>query len=291
MSSSTYALLASYNILNPYHAVKWAEQRGLNETGKTLSRDELKASTGAQDANAWRQFSNWSFRCDAVSDNIQFAHIACLQEVSVETIEKLRQLTGPKGYQLASAVYHASSQPMQQFGNAILYKAGKVHLKQAFEIVHRAGETRRSAACGIFQIDDKIVAIASVHLAGYNSKETNLEKKQESKKSGFNELKTYVEELEKHAEGLDGIIISGDFNEDPSEALFDLYRPGFLKSHGFQCDDNLAATEPSTGRRIDWIFYKSLALRKTVQLTSMGLESIQKQASDHLITGTVIEWV
>lgn len=288
MEGSSYGSFATYNILNPYHAVKWAEKAGLNEKGHALSNAELKASTTAPDANAWKQYSNWDLRRDILTENIQFAHIICLQEVALETIQQLQELTKPKGYQLAIAAYHASSQPMQQFGNAILYRAQKVQLKETFEIVHGTGETARSAACGIFQIGGKVIAVASMHLAGYYEGEKDPAKKQASKQAGFNELKTYVETLEKRAEGADGIVISADYNEDLSEAPFDLYRRKFLTEKKYQFDGNESVTEPSKNRRLDDVCYKPL--KGTVQQTSMGLEGIQRRASDHLMTGTLIEF-
>lgn len=289
MLSSREASFATYNILNPYHAVKWGEQAGLNEKGQALTSKDLKASTEAIDnENAWRAYSNWDQRCPEVSKNVQFADIVCLQEVSRETIETLQQLT--KGYTLANIAYHASNRPIQHFGNAILYRAEKANLRKGFEIAHGDGDTRRFASCGIFEIQGQVVKVASVHLAGYNPKETDFEKKQKSKESGFNELQTYVNGLESNVEGIDGIVIGGDFNEDQSEKDFSMYRPGYLLSHDYQFDGNFDVTEPLKGRRIDWLFYKPMTSRETIRLTSTGLERIQKQASDHLMTGTIVEW-
>lgn len=288
MLNSPSASFATYNVLNPYYAVKWAEKPGLNEEGRGLSREELKASTAAQDVNAWMGYSNWDQRCPEIAQNIQLADVVCLQEVSKETLDALMSLT--KGYRLAIAVYHAASRPMEQYGNAILYNAEKVRLRNAFELTYSPNQWSRSAACGVFEIGGKVVAVASMHLAGYYSGEANPLKKQESKKAGFNELKTYVEGLEAAVEGVDGIVIGGDFNEDPGEELLDLYRPGYLQRRGFLFDGNLAVTEPSKGRRIDWLCYKPLHANETVSLTSMGIEGVQKQASDHLMTGSVVEW-
>ncbi|MGA8164980.1 MAG: endonuclease/exonuclease/phosphatase family protein [Waddliaceae bacterium] len=286
---STSASFASYNILNPFHAVKWKENAGLNEDGRLLSRDALRASTAAQNEYAWNLYSNWDQRCPKISENIQFADVVCLQEVSRETIETLQNLT--KGYKLAVVVYHSSRRVIQEFGNAILYQAEKASLKKSFEIRHVTDGSSRAAACGIFEICGKVIEVVSLHLAGYNSQEADRGKKQESKERGFTELQTYVKGLESNVvKGTDGIIIGGDLNEDQSEAEFDLYRVGYLESFGYQFDGSFAATEPSKNRRIDWLGYKPLTSREVFKLAPMGVERIQKQASDHLMTGTVVEW-
>jgi endonuclease/exonuclease/phosphatase family metal-dependent hydrolase len=234
-----------------------------------------------------RLYSNWDQRCPEVSKNVKFVDVVCLQEISRETIETLQKLTN---YQLATAVYRSSSKSIQEFGNAILYQSEKAHLTKSFEIMHGQAGSTRSAACGIFEIGGKLVKVASVHLAGYFPKETDLEKKQLSKKSGFEELQTYVKGLENEVENVDGIVIGGDLNEDQSEAKFDLYRPGFLENSGYKFDGNFEVTEPSKSRRIDWLCLKPLSSKNAIKLTSMGIEKIQKQASDHLMTGTIVEW-
>lgn len=286
MESSSCGLFATYNTLHPFYAVKWAAQEGLNEKGKALSSEELKASTISQDPNAWKQYSNWDLRCGIVAENIQYADIVCLQEVALDTIQKLRELTESKGYRLAIAAYHASSQPVQQFGNAILYNAEKAKLQKAFEIVHGTGEKSRSAACGIFQMNGKVIAVASMHLAGYFKEQTDLVKKQASKQAGFDELNTYVEALERNVEGVEGIVIGADYNEDLREEGVPLYRRGFLRDRGYRFDGNDAPTEG--GSRLDDVCYKPI--KGTVRLASMGLESIQKIGSDHLMTGIVAQF-
>lgn len=290
MSNFTSASFATYNILHPYYAVQWAESAGLNEKGKTMLPEQLRELTKSQDANAYRLCSNWDERCPKIVRNIQKADVVCLQEVSRETLDNIQHSTS---YRLANSAYHSSRQSVGEFGNAILYRADKAHLEDVFEIVHRYetsnGSASRSAAGAIFTIEGKIIKVASVHLSGYWSKEPDFEKKQKSKESGFKECQTYAEGLESHLENIDGIVIGGDFNEDQSEANFDLYRLDYLKEKGYQFDDSLAVTEPLKGRRIDWLGYKSLESRQ-IKLTAMQLESIQEPASDHLMTGTIVNW-
>lgn len=305
MASSTSATFASYNILHPYYAVvgacKDAERaglsgavrealktgiEGLSEKGLDSTPAELKAAL--KNGKEWMVYSNWDLRSPVVAKNVNLADVICLQEISKETIKTLQHIT--LGYELASEVYHSSEAPIKEYGNAILYKAEKVHLKKAFEIKHGDEGSSRSAACGLFEISGRIVEVASVHLKGYWPGQSDFEKKQQSKEAGYRELQTYVNGLEENVIGVDGIVVGGDFNEDPGEAEYDLYRPGFLLSSDYQYDQSLVVTEPSNGRRIDWVFYKPLDSRDVVTLSSMGLEKTQKQASDHLMTGTVVEW-
>lgn len=276
---------ATYNILHPYYAVKWAEKAGLNEAGQAQAANVLRASTTASEPYTWKLYSNWDERCPKVARNIQLADIICLQEISRETLENLRYLTKRE---IAVSAYHSSSDPIQEYGNAILYRAKKASVVESFEIVHQAGEWTRSAACAIFKIDGRLIEVASIHLTGYFSRESDLEKKQKAKEGGYRELLTYVAGLEER-ENIDGIVIGGDFNEDQSEAGFDLYRPGYLEGKGYRFDGNFAVTEPFKERRIDWLCYKPLDGREAA-LMPLQLESHQEPASDHLMTGTVAHW-
>jgi endonuclease/exonuclease/phosphatase family metal-dependent hydrolase len=284
MIASTSITLAGYNILNPYHAVKWGESAGLNDKAK-LSLDEAKKSTASTDPNCWRQYSNWDQRCPFISKNIQLSSIVCLQEASIESLQQITP-----GYTLACSVFHSCDNPVQQHGNAIVFKDGQAKLLKAFEIKHSFGTWSRSAACAVFQVADKVLKVVSVHLSGYTPTEPDVLKKQKSKENGFNELKTYADAVEADLSGIDGIVICGDFNEDPTEAKAPLYRLGHLMERGYTFDGNLSVTEPAKSRRIDWLCFKQLDKKSSVNLVSMGLEVAAPAASDHLMTGTKIEW-
>ncbi len=290
MISGTQASFATYNVLKPYYAVFWNEKPGLTEEGKALSLEELKASTKALDEYAWKIYSNWDERCPTIAKNIQDADVVCLQEISKEIIENLQRLT--KKYKLAIDVYHSSKRPVEEYGNAILYQAEKIKLKENFELEYISTPGTRRAACGVFEVGGKTVKVASVHLAGYYKGEKDLEKKLNAKKNGYEELQAYLKILESDVDSIDGIVIGGDFNESPSEKEYDLYRPGLLSNNGYFTDGNLSVTRPASGehgRHIDWLFYKPLN-EKTVSLSTMDLEKIQKQASDHLMIGTKVTW-
>lgn len=286
MQNSTTVSVATYNILNPFFAVKWGEIPGLNEVGRAASKEALSESTAVYESNAWTIYSNWDERCPSACSNIQLADIVCLQEISEETLQMVQNLTK---YQLAGAGYHYFPGGTK-YGNAILYKEEKVSLKEASEITYENLPAIRSAASGVFETNNKVFRVMSVHLSGYYPGESDLQKKQMAKKRGFDELQSFKKQVEETAiEGLEGIVIAGDFNESQDEEHAELYRPGFLMESGYRCDGSFNVTEPLKNRKIDWLFYKSLTHNEPT-LTSMGLERLQKPASDHLMTGTLIEW-
>jgi len=280
-------ILATYNVLHPFYSVEWAEQAGLNELAAGLSKEELRILAGDEE-NGWKKYSNWEERCPHIAKNIQLADIICLQEISKETLTSL--LAQTPGYLLASEAYHPSRTPSREFGNAILYRKDKVHLVEAFQIQQGTTHAGRTAACAIFEMLGKKIKMASIHLSGYDPQERNPKRKAGHKKKGFQQLQYYVEELERDVEGIDGIVIAGDLNEDLSEASYAYYRPGYLTDCGYLWDQYAAQTEPSSGRRIDWLYYKPITSKSTFKLIPMQFEDKQLHASDHLMTGTAIEW-
>lgn len=278
--------VATYNILHPFFAVQWSETPGLSEEGKKAPKELLKESTQSYESNAWKIYSNWDTRCPSVGRNIKLADIVCLQEISEETLKMVQHLAN---YQLASAGYHYFPGGTR-YGNAIVYREEKVSLREGSEITFENPPAIRSAASGVFEANNKMIKVMSVHLSGYYPGESDLEKKQTAKKRGFDELQSFQKQVEETAiEGLDGIVIAGDFNESKDEEKAELYRPGFLMEAGYRCDGCFDVTEPLKNRKIDWLFYKSLTPHEPT-LTSMGLERCQTSASDHLMTGTIIEW-
>lgn len=285
--SSAMLILATYNVLHPFYSVEWAEQAGLSPLADGLSKEELRILAGDEE-NGWKNYSNWEERCPKISENIQMADIVCLQEISRETLAALMALA-PE-YALASEAYHPSRTPAREFGNAILYKKGRVQLSEGYQILQGDLHAGRAAACAIFEIFGKKIKVASIHLSGYDPLERNIKRKIGHKKRGFHQLKYFAEELERNNEGIHGIFIAGDLNEDTSEKSLPYYRQGYLITQGYEWDRHEAATEPSTGRRIDWLFYKPTVSDATYKLIPMNFEENQLHASDHLMTGTAIQW-
>lgn len=281
--------VATYNILNPYHAVKWQTIEGLTSDATLLPKEKLNSAAKSLE---WMRYSNWEERKMHVSENLLLASIVCLQEVATGTLSDLSELNSH--YETAIHVNHQASTPFSKHGTAIIYDPMEVDLIEAHEIKYVSDKKReRFAASATFNVAGKIIRVVSVHLKGYDSTEKDKTQRELSKNAGYKELLTYLADAEKDTDGIDGIIIAGDFNEDPSpeEKSSPLYRAGLLEKKGFFCDKNMTATEPATGRRIDWIYYKPLNTPKPFTLlTPMDLENKQKVGSDHLMTGTAIEW-
>ena len=277
MDSVTFA---TYNILNPYHAVKWADIEGLNEKGRLKSVRKLRASSSS--SNAWRVFSNWEERKKKLMANLALADITCIQEISRETIGSLV----PEGYAIAVAAYHRSDHKWREYGNAIVFRQHAVFPVDAFELRWIQDKSDRASACAVFLIGNYKVLVLSIHLTGYDPEENDSERKQEAKKRGFQELVSYVEQTRDFENEVDAIIIAGDLNEDPREEKHSLYRAGYLLENGFYYDGSLVATEPSKKRKIDWLFYKPLNKELPLTLEPLNLERKQIQASDHLMSGS-----
>lgn len=284
MSSLPEIRIGSFNILNPYHAVKWKTIGGLTKVAEKLDPKNLRASIETPD---WVIHSNWSERKEPVSENLSLSDIICLQEVATSTLADIQE----QNIHLANAIicFHEATSEEGKHGTAILYNPSKAILLESHEITYE-DEWYRKAACATFEIQGRIVRVVSVHLKGYNPLENDVEKKQKSKIPGFEELKVYLADAESNTEGVDDIIIAGDFNEDRSEENLPNYRPGYLEDNGYANDGNYSISEPLKERKIDWIYHKNLSKQHLVELTSLNLEDKQVPASDHLMIGTNIRW-
>lgn len=285
MQNNTSVSIATYNILHPFFAVEWSETAGLSEEGLKASKEDLQNSIQSYQNNVWKIYSNWDQRSGAIASNIKLADIVCLQEIAEDTLKTLQELTN---YQLASSVYHYYPGETK-FGNAIVYNEERVSLKETSQISYETPPDIRSAASAVLEVSTKTIKVVSVHLSGYYPKEPDHQKKQMAKVKGFNELQSFKTQVETEVEGLDGIVIAGDFNESKDEEEAELYRPGYLIEAGYRHDNCFIVTEPLKNRKIDWLFYKSLT-NNAPTLTSMDLEKLQTQASDHLMSGTFLEW-
>ncbi|MEC7838993.1 MAG: endonuclease/exonuclease/phosphatase family protein [Chlamydiota bacterium] len=276
--------IGSYNILEPSLAVGWKTPEGISDEAKTLSSECLKGKYFSKTEDNWQRYSNWNERKDKIARNIELADIVCVQEASLATCASLEPLL--KTHRLAIFAPHNKFQfPNLQYGNAIFYNSTKVVPFNPSVIIYGEGRTRSAVSC-CFNALGKTFKVVSVHLIGYNPSEPTLK----NKSYGFEELKTYLNQVEKNTAWVSDVVIAGDMNEGLSESYCDYYRPGLLTKNKYRCDGCIVPTEPEKDRRIDWIFFKSLRKNCQPTLTPMGLENTQEVASDHLMTGTLLTY-
>jgi len=263
-------VIATFNILNPYHAVKWSVPIGLSPTGRKLDSEELKNRAKQGD---WRLFSNWLERKKLVAQSIMAADIVCLQEVSEETVADLREL----GVNIPIVALHSPGGEGETHGNAIACQSDSVKFVEGSSVKFRTGDHYRSAAVGRFAVGKSTICVASVHLKGFPPRADYEGPIEVVKREGYDELKCYVDAVEQ--EGSDVLVVGGDFNEDWRDLTPPLRR-GLLKERGFQSDKSTNETELETGRRLDWIYVKGGG-----KVEHVDFEKQFKASSDHRMTG------
>lgn len=276
--------IATYNILNPLHAVRFKENVGLVEKARTYDAEALKKSTRGQ--GNWVKYSNWNERKHGIAENIRKADVVCLQEVTKETLAELAHLTG---YTATILTEHAGRNPEETYGNAILYNSAKV--TRLYDAYLQSENKQRSASCTNFQSVGKTFTVFSVHIEGYNLDDSDTERKQKAKERGDNELRWYLDSLSRNFFDCrcNAVVFAGDFNESVGEGEPN-NRKSLTEQYGYTFDSNRKPTEPKKNRRIDWIGVMGKKGQK-FHLENMNLEANQKIASDHLMTGTKITFV
>ena len=180
--------LVSYNILNPFHAVKWRTAEGLNAEGN----------------------DNWEEgRREKVVRNLQLAQfdIACLQEISARTHKELKEHFSFIGFNT-----HTSKEaPEGLHGTAIIYNPRNIEILDHSHYQTLGSEYRVATMCEIKDRRTNLVfRIISVHIKGYNPYEPNQQIKHNSQHPGDQELRFYINEALNNTEGLDGLAFLGD---------------------------------------------------------------------------------
>ena len=171
-------LIGSYNILNPYHAVKWNTDEGLNTDGQDNWEEGRKTAVTSNIAN---------LKLD----------ICALQEVSDRTIDDLKSsFTGNHKMLMSTLWKHYTDEPEGAHGVSVLYNP------ERFKVVNDQGfktnqtQYRYAAAVDLQDlISGFTYRIVSVHLKGYDPYQTDLNLKTESQKRGDLELSEYIHHL------------------------------------------------------------------------------------------------
>ena len=291
--------VASFNILNISHAVKWSQAEGI-EIVNGIKR------------------SNWeSGRKERVFECLKAANydIVCLQEMCRKTWREFKA-AGFALTQFAVSVNRKGlDEPDYCDGPCIVYNPTTVELKT--DIIGVTSIDKRYYSSATFKelSTNHIIQVFSIHLKGYNPQEIDVQKRRLSKKTGYMELCEILLSLQtSFSSNADLIIIAGDMNEDQNEA--NLYPDGLsrctlLAEHGFSCHstinfnnkiehkeekdkqdkEKIVCTEFRTGRKIDWIFGKRSANSyiKNVLIDSEATllpEARDPKASDHALVLT-----
>lgn len=266
-NSNQAFLVGTYNILNPFHAVKWVTKEGLTSSGG----------------------DNWDeWRSRAVCNNIEQNHldICALQELSERTKTEIEVKTASGIMMQMSELYlHFTEDEGGAHGVAVLYNPERFKLLNDLGL-KTSQESYRYAA--MVDLEDQhtgsIYRVISVHLKGYNPYQKDVVIKAEEQRRGDEELQEYLTLAMTHSENLDGIFVLGDYNEDAKEMERRGVesRQGRLMLEGFKWTGVPEITETRSERQIDWIFYRDqhedLYKIKSVRATQhLG-------ASDHALT-------
>ena len=135
----------------------------------------------------------------------------------------------------------------------------------------------------------RVLRAISVHLKGYNPYEEEIPIKRAAQVNGDTELSYYLDIALDDLDGVDGVTVMGDFNEDAQEMKVrgETSRQAQLIKRGFIWDEVEDVTESRSSRKIDWVFYLDTA---TPKLTTLNhVEVVQdRAASDHAISASLI---
>lgn len=269
--------IASYNILDPYFAVKWADAEGLAASAQHEDIHVLRKACSDQD---WQQYSNWDERIDQIVQNIFLADadVICLQEVVQETLDDLKQRLEDDGYFLGTSAMHTPKNPSKQFsriyGTAIFYKECILKSFGEYEGIPGGDHTRRASWVTVKK-EEHIYHIVSVHLQGYWLDNLDRETLANSSLEGYYELQSYLEQMP--TEDIHVQVVCGDFNEGPFSGT-PYSRSQFMEKNLFVCDSDLSPTHKK-GNKLDWIFVRFLLGEGTI--AAAKVKGLFKEASDH----------
>lgn len=218
----------------------------------------------------------WTERAQGIKANLHDADIVCLQETAPDII--------PDVCGRFNAVTHAMHKHEGHesiHGTGIIANANAGTVKQTFSWL-APGENSRRAACAIFTLPDKgpRILVASIHPDGYFEYAPDLARVEADKEDGYRQLAYYLEQAAEYKMGkVDAIVIAGDFNEHYMPRGIEFNRHVLMGIHDFRDDEHLDTTEPSTGRKLDWIYVWS---KRNFSLHPVYGDPPHPEVSDHL---------
>lgn len=256
--------IATYNILHPEFALRHKTLEGLRILG----------------AGAYE--SNWPERRPQIAANLTGADLVCLQETDVDMTLQVSSAFNQLVY-----APHVKDGKAHCHGTALLAKPEAGTKMQGFCLTPEEENTRSLAGMFFKLASGRHIIVASVHPDGYSDGEKDTSRLEASKEAGYSQLDLWVRQLEQYKPCVDAILVAGDFNEHFMPPGTQHNRHVLMARHGYQEDGSLTSSEPSTGRKLDWVYVWS---RKPVTLEPVLEDVPHPQASDHLPVRTRLVW-
>lgn len=239
--------IGTFNILDPRYAIVHNEPAGLQHP--------------------------WPQRAIFMAQFLQQVNldILCLQEISPESLKDLQPYFQAQGYAIEYIKHPGAPPHSRHDGLAILYKTAQF-AKKSF---HTLSKYKLSSCfLDLQNTEGKVIRIANCHLQGGPQGPTQ----------GYEQLQQLQQAVDQQDSSVVARILVGDFNEDEKNLSSPSSKLSILQNAQYQFDGNLAPTEPSKNRRIDWIWVKS----PQAQLTPLPILPSSQPISDHLLTATHI---
>lgn len=229
--------------------------------------------------------NTWTQRLPFVVKNIISSNsdLICLEEVGKSAYLDLIQNSQINTRYMSFYISHAASQAGQKEGRdglAFFYKPEKVTVTKLVQSKEGSRPTHRRDFYVDVKLNEKPVhfRIAGTHLDA--GKDLTV---------GNTQLSKLVEDVQKE-DGVDFVVICGDFNEGEDESSRP--RSEILQNAGFITDGSTLSTRPEALNarhkgHVDWIYFKKLS---SLDFDLIPLNPIgDEKGSDHKLTMTDIE--
>lgn len=281
MSNHLYSIkIASYNILNPYHAILWGNHEGFDMIDGQKS-------------------DNWHRRSPLLLHNLQRSGcaVACLQEVNPTTLCAFLP-----HYHAVGPSMHQTSCAADAHGVALLHDPLQVRLvghPTQYCTLEGSGFAYRGELFADYEhlASGARFRVGTTHLKGYDPKRAGLRVRRE----GYLQLHAVIQRMmraekpqgsaagDEEGRSAEHVVLAGDFNEDAEQLEKEQSRVALMtKEWGFQHDGDLSPTENHTGRKIDWLLHRYLGDKSAPTLVHLDDAIFDHSASDHHLSVTEI---